>query len=53
VIPLDTMRRLGIDAERFNVNGGAIALGRPLGATRAMLLGTALDELERRGLSTR
>jgi len=32
---------------RFNVNGGAIALGHPLGATGAMLLGTALDELER------
>jgi acetyl-CoA C-acetyltransferase len=38
--------------ERVNVNGGAIALGHPLGATGAMLLGTALDELERRGLST-
>jgi acetyl-CoA C-acetyltransferase len=35
-----------------NVNGGAIALGHPLGATGAMLLGTALDELERRNLST-
>jgi acetyl-CoA C-acetyltransferase len=35
-----------------NVNGGAIALGHPLGATGAMLLGTALDELERRGLAT-
>jgi len=39
-------------AERVNVNGGAIALGHPLGATGAMLLGTALDELERRDLST-
>jgi acetyl-CoA C-acetyltransferase len=38
--------------ERVNVNGGAIALGHPLGATGAMLLGTALDELERRDLST-
>ncbi len=52
VVPLDTMRRLGIDAERVNVNGGAIALGHPLGATGAMLLGTALDELERQNLST-
>ena len=51
-IPLNTIRRLGIDPERVNVNGGAIALGHPLGATGAMLLGTALDELERRGLAT-
>jgi acetyl-CoA C-acetyltransferase len=35
-----------------NVNGGAIALGHPLGATGAMLLHTALEELERRGLAT-
>jgi len=35
-----------------NVNGGAIALGHPLGATGAMLIGTALDELERRDLNT-
>ena len=34
---------------KVNVNGGAIALGHPLGATGAMLLGTALDELERTG----
>jgi acetyl-CoA C-acetyltransferase len=34
------------------VNGGAIAMGHPLGATGAMILGTVLDELERRGLST-
>jgi acetyl-CoA C-acetyltransferase len=51
-VPLNTIRRLGIDPERVNVNGGAIALGHPLGATGAMLLGTALDELERRGLAT-
>jgi len=51
-IPLNTTRRLGIDPERVNVNGGAIALGHPLGATGAILLGTALDELERRGLAT-
>jgi acetyl-CoA C-acetyltransferase len=51
-VPLQTIRSLGIDPARVNVNGGAIALGHPLGATGAMLLGTALDELERRGLAT-
>jgi len=51
-IALNTIRRLAIDPERVNVNGGAIALGHPLGATGAILLGTALDELERRGLAT-
>lgn len=51
-VVLQTMRELGIDHERVNVNGGAIALGHPLGATGAMLLGTALDELERRDLQT-
>jgi len=51
-VPLQTIRALGIDPARVNVNGGAIALGHPLGATGAMLLGTALDELERRGLGT-
>jgi acetyl-CoA C-acetyltransferase len=51
-VPLQTIRTLRIDPERVNVNGGAIALGHPLGATGAMLLGTALDELERRGLAT-
>ncbi|HEY7766569.1 MAG TPA: acetyl-CoA C-acyltransferase, partial [Longimicrobium sp.] len=51
-VPLQTIRRLEIDPERVNVNGGSIALGHPLGATGAMLLGTALDELERRGLAT-
>jgi acetyl-CoA C-acetyltransferase len=43
-------RELGVDLERINVNGGAIALGHPLGATGAMILGTLLDELERRDL---
>ena len=52
VVPIQTMRALGIDHERVNVNGGAIALGHPLGATGAMLLGTVLDELERRNLTT-
>jgi acetyl-CoA C-acetyltransferase len=51
-VVLQTTRALGIDPERVNVNGGAIALGHPLGATGAMLLGTALDELERRDLQT-
>jgi acetyl-CoA C-acetyltransferase len=51
-VVLNTIRRLDIDPEKVNVNGGAIALGHPLGATGAMLLGTALDELERRGLAT-
>ena len=43
---------LGINNDIVNVNGGAIAMGHPLGATGAMLLGTLLDELERRNLST-
>jgi len=47
-IPLKVMRDLDIDPAKANVNGGAIALGHPLGATGAMLIGTALDELERR-----
>ena len=51
-VPLKTMRDLDIDPERVNVNGGAIALGHPIGATGAMLLGTLLDELERRDLAT-
>jgi len=51
-VPLQTIRALGIDPDRVNVNGGAIALGHPLGATGAVLLGTALDELERTGKST-
>ena len=52
VVPMQTMRNLGVDPEIVNVNGGAIALGHPLGATGAMILGTAVDELERRGLGT-
>jgi acetyl-CoA C-acetyltransferase len=46
------MEDTGVSHDKINVNGGAIALGHPLGATGAMILGTALDELERRGLST-
>jgi acetyl-CoA C-acetyltransferase len=41
-----------LDAAKINVNGGAIAMGHPLGATGAMILGTVIDELERRDLST-
>ncbi|MGH8995434.1 MAG: acetyl-CoA C-acetyltransferase [Acidimicrobiales bacterium] len=47
-VPLKTIRDLGLDPARVNVNGGAIALGHPIGATGAMLIGTALEELERR-----
>ena len=44
------IRDLGLDRDKVNVNGGAIALGHPIGATGAMLIGTMLDELERRDL---
>ena len=49
-VPLRYMQDLGIDHEITNVNGGAIAMGHPLGATGAMLVSTMLDELERRNL---
>jgi acetyl-CoA C-acetyltransferase len=51
-IPLKVMRDLRLDPDKVNVNGGAIALGHPIGATGAMLIGTVLDEMERRDLST-
>ena len=55
-VPLITMQETGMDPAKVNVNGGAIALGHPLGATGAMLIGTLIDELERQnkryGLST-
>lgn len=52
-VVLRLMRDLGInDFDKINVNGGAIAMGHPLGATGAMILGTALDELERTDKST-
>jgi acetyl-CoA C-acetyltransferase len=51
-VPLKAMRDLRLDPQRINVNGGAIALGHPIGATGVMLFQTALDELERRDLST-
>lgn len=50
-IPMKVMRDLKIPEDRVNVNGGAIALGHPLGATGGMLLGTVLDELERQDKS--
>ena len=49
-VPMKLMRDLGFSHERTNVAGGAIALGHPLGATGAMLVGTMVDELERRDL---
>ncbi len=51
-IPLKAMRDLSIDPERVNVNGGAIALGHPIGASGVMLIETVIDELERRNLTT-
>ncbi|WP_020650883.1 acetyl-CoA C-acetyltransferase [Solimonas variicoloris] len=51
-VVMRAIRDLDIDAERVNVNGGAIALGHPLGATGAMILGTVLDELERQDKQT-
>jgi acetyl-CoA C-acetyltransferase len=49
-VPMRFMAEMGVSHDRVNVNGGAIALGHPLGATGAMLIGTVLDELERRQL---
>ncbi len=51
-VVLRMMQCLDIDHDRMNVNGGAIAMGHPLGATGAMILGTVLDEMERRDLNT-
>lgn len=56
VVPMQTARNLGVGLDRVNVNGGSIAMGHPLGATGAIILGTLLDELERQdktlGLAT-
>jgi acetyl-CoA C-acetyltransferase len=49
-VPMLFMREMGVPHEKVNVNGGAIALGHPLGATGAMILGTLIDELHRRQL---
>jgi len=51
-VVLRYMQALKIPHDKINVNGGAIAMGHPLGATGAMILGTVLDELERTGKST-
>jgi len=51
-VVLRFVRDMGLDMEKVNVNGGAIAMGHPLGATGAMIFGTVLDELERRDLNT-
>ncbi len=52
VVPLRLMENMKIDHSIINVNGGAIAMGHPLGATGCMILGTALDELERQDKNT-
>ncbi|MEO1652771.1 MAG: acetyl-CoA C-acetyltransferase [Bacteroidota bacterium] len=56
VVPMYYMRDLGVDPSKVNPNGGAIAMGHPLGATGAVLIGTLIDELERQdknvGLAT-
>ena len=51
-VVLRFMQAFGVDSDRVNVNGGAIAMGHPLGATGAIIIGTLLDELERTGKST-
>ncbi|MEE8312275.1 MAG: acetyl-CoA C-acetyltransferase [Candidatus Binatia bacterium] len=51
-VVLKFLKESGVDPDKVNVNGGAIALGHPLGATGGMLIATALDELERRDLNT-
>ena len=51
-VVLRYMQALNIPHDKINVNGGAIAMGHPLGATGAMILGTVLDELERRNKET-
>lgn len=52
VVPMKFMRDLNIDPSKVNVNGGSIALGHPIGATGSIIIGTLLDELERRDLRT-
>ena len=52
VVPMKFMKEMNVPGEIVNVNGGSIAMGHPLGATGAMILGTVLDELERRGKHT-
>jgi len=50
VVPMKFMKEMNVPGEIVNVNGGSIAMGHPLGATGAMILGTLIDELERRKL---
>ena len=52
IVPMHFMNDLKVPHDKVNVNGGAIALGHPLGATGAMLLGTVIDELERQDKAT-
>jgi acetyl-CoA C-acetyltransferase len=51
-VVLRYLQAFDLDGDKVNVNGGAIAMGHPLGATGAMILGTVLDELERRNAAT-
>jgi acetyl-CoA C-acetyltransferase len=51
-VVLRFLQAFNADPGKVNVNGGAIAMGHPLGATGAMILGIVIDELERRGLAT-
>jgi acetyl-CoA C-acetyltransferase len=51
-VVLRFMQAFDVSHDKMNVNGGAIAMGHPLGATGAMILGTVLDELERRDMNT-
>jgi acetyl-CoA C-acetyltransferase len=48
-VAINSVRMLGVDSERVNVNGGAIALGHPIGASGARILATLVYELRRRG----
>jgi acetyl-CoA C-acetyltransferase len=52
VVACKFIRDLDLDLDKVNVNGGAMALGHPIGATGSILIGTVLDELERRDLQT-
>jgi len=51
-VVLKFFKDTGVSPDKVNVNGGAMALGHPIGATGSMLIGTLLDELERRDLQT-
>ena len=52
VVAMVAIKELGLDHAKVNVAGGAVAIGHPIGATGVMILGTLLDEMERRGLGT-